>query len=45
MEAGCLSEKLVDFQRTTRIYNSEDRALHNHSSENLSSYKKNATYN
>jgi hypothetical protein len=36
MEAIFSSEKIVDFQRTTRRYILEDSTLHNHRSENLS---------
>jgi hypothetical protein len=37
MEATCSSETSVDYQRTTRHYNPEDRSLHNHRCENLKS--------
>jgi hypothetical protein len=39
MKATCSSETSVDFQGTTWRYTPEDITLHNHSSENLSSYK------
>jgi hypothetical protein len=38
MEAIFSSETSGDFQRTTRRYIPEDRALHNHRCENLKSY-------
>jgi hypothetical protein len=38
MEATCLSETSLDFQRTTRSYIPEDRTLHNHRCDNLTSY-------
>jgi hypothetical protein len=41
MEAKCSFKTSVDFQWTTQQYNPEDRCLHNHSSENLISYKGN----
>jgi hypothetical protein len=40
MEAIHYSETKADFQWTTRHYIAEDRTLHNHSCENLKSYKK-----
>jgi hypothetical protein len=39
MEAICSFEMLVDIQRTTWCYIPEDGTLHNHSCENLRSYK------
>jgi hypothetical protein len=41
MEATCLAETSVDFQRTARHYILEDRTFRNHRSENLKSYKHN----
>jgi hypothetical protein len=38
METTCFSETPIDFQRTTRGYIPEDRALHNYRCENLKSY-------
>jgi hypothetical protein len=38
IEGTCSFEMSAGFQRTTRRYNPEDRALHNHSCENLKSY-------
>jgi hypothetical protein len=38
MEETFSSETFVDFQRTTRRYIPEDRTLHNHRCENLTSY-------
>jgi hypothetical protein len=38
MEAKYSSETSVDFQRTTRHYNPEDRTLHNYRCENLKTY-------
>jgi hypothetical protein len=38
MEAICSSEKLVDFQRTTRRYIPEDNTLYSNRCENLKSY-------
>jgi hypothetical protein len=38
MEGTCSSETSVDFQRTTKRYIPEARALHNHRCENLKSY-------
>jgi hypothetical protein len=35
---GISSEKLVDFQQTTRLYIPKDITLHNHRCENLKSY-------
>jgi hypothetical protein len=44
MEATCYSETSVDFQRATWRYISEDRIIHNHLCENLSSYKATNTF-
>jgi hypothetical protein len=38
MELKYFSETSVDFQRTTRRYITEDRTLHSHHCENLTSY-------
>jgi hypothetical protein len=38
MEAKCPSETSVDFQRTTRRYNTEDRNLHNGGCDDLKAY-------
>jgi hypothetical protein len=40
LEAKCFSEMSFDFQRTTERFVQEDRALHDHSCENLRSYMK-----
>jgi hypothetical protein len=39
MEAICLSEASVDFQRTEWRYIPEESILHNHRCENLKSYR------